>query len=839
MILREPLFLLFLILIPLIIALWSRRRGRLSGLNLLLRIMIVALLVLALAQPTFAVPSASEPLLVVLVDQSDSLGDAGREELWQQAEEIRRQHDGETQLITFGADVAAAAADVSGDQTDIAAALRAARGILAAGGGRIVLLSDGEATRGDALAEAHAAAAADLPIDTLAYLPPPRDDIWLREIITPRTLREGEEFIAEVVVMSNTPATARVELYAGDQLLTLWESGLMVGENRFSYTNTAGRPGVLTLRAVLSGEPDAEPRNNSSAAAIVVAAAPTILLVEGQPGIAAPLRAGLRTVGVNADLIAAAAIPGQLSPLDPYEAVVLVDVMAGNLTLDQMATLREFVRSEGRGLLATGGRSSFTLGGYKGTPLEEVLPVLMDPPPRPERSDVTMLLLIDQSASMGPEIGRSKFVMAKESALLATESLRDEDRLGVLAFDTNQRWVVPFQLIGSGLSTAEIQAQISQLPLGGGTDILAALEIGLRDLEVQPGSVRHAVLLTDGRSFTDDRVLFRSVIERARAQNITLSSIAIGSDADTELLQDLAQWGAGRYYFADTPEAIPRLTLLESEIARAEPQVEGAFRAEQLAPHPALRVFTPEQIPALGGYVATTIKPEAELVLQSPDGDPVLATWQYGLGRAVAWTPSIESPWAPNWLSWPEYGQFWAQLIRYTLPEVDSGLLQIQVIPNGSSVTLVADSVENSGAAFDLATTQATITLPDGSTRTVTLHQSAPGRYSQELRLAGEGAYAIDVRQIRENRQRAASAGYVQPYAPEYLPPSGRGAALLAAVSGASGGDVLQAPAANMAPPPPIEQRETATDLWPWLVLAAAILWPIEVAAQRGWLRLR
>ena len=71
------------------------------------------------------------------------------------------------------------------------------------------------------------------------------------------------------------------------------------------------------------------------------------------------------------------------------------------------------------------------------------------------------------------------------------------------------------------------------------------------------------------------------LIEQARANNVTLSAIAIGSDSDTELLSQLAQWGAGRYHFAARPADIPRLTLLESEIARTEPQVEGAFRAEQ------------------------------------------------------------------------------------------------------------------------------------------------------------------------------------------------------------------------------------------------------------------
>src|SRR5690606_5308213 len=151
--------------------------------------------------------------------------------------------------------------------------------------------------------------------------------------------------------------------------------------------------------------------------------------------------------------------------------------------------------------------SSFTLGAYRDTPLEEVLPVAMDPRPRPERAQVSLLLIIDQSASMGPETGSSKFNMAKEAAILATDSLREEDQIGVLAFDVSQQWVVEFQTVGSGLSIAEIQGRIGSIGLGGGTDIYGALEVGLPELAAQPGQVRHAVLLTDGRSFTDERDL--------------------------------------------------------------------------------------------------------------------------------------------------------------------------------------------------------------------------------------------------------------------------------------------------------------------------------------------
>ncbi|MBC8076009.1 MAG: VWA domain-containing protein, partial [Chloroflexales bacterium] len=539
--------------------------------------------------------------------------------------------------------------------------------------------------------------------------------------------------------------------------------------------------------------------------------------------------------GVEVRVIGATQLPTRLSDLAPFEGMVLLDVSATNLTLEQMTTVREFVRSDGRGLVAVGGRNSFTLGAYKGTPLEQVLPVSAEAPPRPERPDVALLLIIDHSASMGAASGVSKMDMAKEAAALAVESLRPEDRVGVLEFDTGQNWVVPFQQAGSGLELNQIQERIGAISLGGGTNIYDALNIGLAGLARQESSVRHAVLLTDGRSFTNDLNAYQNLMNLARQQNITLSSIAIGEDSDTELLNDLAQWGGGRYYFAGTVEDIPRLTLLESQIARSEPVVEGLFRPELALSHPLVRDFSPSQMPRLDGYVATTLKPDAELVLQSPEKDPLLATWQYGLGRAVAWTAGADAPWASQWPDWDEYDRFWAQLVRYTLPEPDSGPLQVRVTQQGDQATVRVDARGAGGAPIDLANTEATFTLPDGTQRAIQLRQVAPGRYEQVLALPSDGPYALSVRQEKDGSTRDALTGFVQAPPAEYAPqPNGQ--PLLEAIAQASGGQVLSG---LLAPTPDDVPAAPPQQIWPWLLLAALLLWVAEIALRRGWLMMR
>ncbi len=693
-----------------------------------------------------------------------------------------------------------------------AAALRAARALLP-GGGRVALLSDGLQTTGDALAEARLAAAAGITVDVAAAaaaLP----DAAITSVSAPRVLRAGEEFPITIGTRydpgPDRPSgelAARLRLWDGAQLLGDQQVVLSPGGDSFSFRHVAGDPGVLQLRAELTTPAgDAFAANNSGAASAIVAPPPTVLLVTGRSDAGTELAAALRGQGVQTSQIDASQLPSRLSDLAPYDGMVLIDVPAASLSLDQMAGVREFVRSEGRGLVAVGGRNSFTLGAYKGTPLEDVLPVIMEPPPRPQRTNIALLLMVDRSASMTAALGVSKLDMAKEAAQLATDSLQADDRIGILGFDTETLWVVPFQQIGAGLSLAQIQAQIASLPSGGGTDIENALATGLPALAQQPSEVRHAVLLTDGRSFSNNYASYQQLVETARAQQITLSTIAIGEDFDTALLDQLAEWGGGRYYYAGRPEDIPRLTLLESQIARADPVVEEPLQASLAEPHPIMRDFAPADLPELGGYVAVTERDSADVVLRSPQGDPLLAAWQYGLGRSVAWLPGAAGPWASRWPAWDGYGRFWAQLVRYTLPDPDSGPLQVRLDQQPGGARLTVDALQPGGGPLNLATVNARLTLPDGTERSFEVRQVAPGRYAQDLSLPNAGAYAVSVVLVQDGQRQQRDVGYVQPVPAEYLPAAdGRPAALalLQAIAKATGGSALDTIATPASPPPP------------------------------------
>jgi uncharacterized membrane protein len=814
---------------------WLARGTRLNRGAVGLRAAIVLLLLAALTNPTRS--GSPPPLpLVLLIDQSASLPGAQRAQLWQEAQRAaeRLRPFRPVRLVSFGADAALATGAqppaINPDGTDIAGALRFAAGLLPAGG-EVVLVSDGGATTPAAAAEVPGIAAQGILINTVP-LTTTGAEVRVESLRVPAALREGERFSADVIIWSSAAAQVRLDLSGDAGPLAGKTLDLIAGRNAISFQSQAGSRGFHQFVASIRASADQQDANNTLQAWTVVGPPPRVLVVERAPDSAATLRDALENAGLVTEAIRPATLPTRLSQLEAYDAIVLHDVAATTLSLDQQLALREYVRSLGHGLVVLGGTNSYSLGGYKGTPLEEVLPVSMEPPPRRERPQVTLLLMIDRSASMLGIPGQDKFSLAKAAAIAATESLGPDDTIGVLAFDTTTEWAVNFTQIGSGLNLSEIQTKIATIASGGGTNIYDALNTGLSALQNQPGRVRHAVLLTDGRSSTENS--YEALVAPLRISGITLSTIAIGDDSDQPLLESLAKLGAGRYHFAAEPDELPRLTLQETEIARENPVAEGDFRANLVAPHPAIRGLDISTLPAFSGYIAVTPKPEAERLLESPEGDVVLATWQYGLGRATAWTSDAGDGWTREWPRWDGWGPFLAQIVAATYPDPASGPLRIESRVQGAQATIELDALSEVGEPIDLADVGLRLVAPSGGEHIVRAQQVGPGRYTAAVELREGGAYQVLAALEQPALRLEARAGLVRPYSAEWS--TSPDAVLLAQVALGSGGRV-ESLAALTTPPAELARVRPPHAWWPWLVGAALLLWLAEVALRRGWLR--
>src|SRR4029077_15954829 len=156
------------------------------------------------------------------------------------------------------------------------------------------------------------------------------------------------------------------------------------------------------------------------------------------------------------------------------------------------------------------------------------------------------------------------------------------------------------------------------------------------------------------------------ILARMKAAGITLSTVGAGGGANP-FLESLATKGGGRFYSAANPASIPDIFLKETQQVSGQQIVEEPFFPILTSSSPILRGLD-EGIPKLPGYNGTTAKSAAQTVLVPGREDPLLAQWQYGLGRSVAWTSDSTGRWAKNWLAWPGFARFFSQLVSWTFP---------------------------------------------------------------------------------------------------------------------------------------------------------------------------
>ncbi len=878
-----PAALLLLLLLPLMAWLvWPRGRGRprqpgarpLSGwAGLVLRLAIVALVVLSLAGAQL-VRAVDGLAVVFLVDVSDSMGPenvAAAEQFVRDAV-AEMGPDDRAAIVLFGANAlveqplrdAAALADLppfasqpARIATDLAEAIRLGLALLPPDAARrLVILSDGADTAGgaarvDATARvgeaARLAAASGVSIDTIHLPRPPAEgEIVLRSVRAPARVGQGESFRLEISAESAAATEVLLRVLGDGTVIHEETVTLQPGVNNFAIRLQAGEPAFARYRVQLSplGPGDAYPQNNELAAFTEIVGQPRVLVVaadvdgEGQPvDEAAQLAEALAASGLIVERATPATVSPDLGDLADYAAIVLVNVNARDLSPRKMTALQAYTRDLGGGLVVVGGPDSYGVGGWFGTPLEEALPVEMQIHDQERFPPVSMVLVIDRSGSMGEaEGGITKIQLAAEGAIRALELLNDFDEMTLITVDER-----PDAIIGpvTSANRDEAIAQMRQLGAGGGgIFVRAGLEAAAEALAGSENPVKHIIVLADG-SDAEQKEGVPALIEQLTAEGITVSMISIGAGPDTPWLREMAELGGGRFHLTDQAANLPQIFTQETVAIQHNYVVEERFFPTQAADHPILTGIT--ATPPLYGYVGTSARAVAQTPLLTHLGDPLLATWQYGLGRSVAWTSDATGRWARDWVRWDGFAPFWNQAVRWSFGARRAEGLSASVTFDGAAARLVVDAQRDGEFLTDLTLT-ANVIGPTGETQTVELRQTAPGRYEGTFAPGAEGAYFVGVGGTTSDERRTTNeegglqttAGWVLGYSPEYAA-LGDDPALLAAVADMAGGRVLAIDGESAAAV--FEHNLTAAPalqpIWPWLTLAAALLLPLDVAARR------
>jgi uncharacterized membrane protein len=876
----QPLFLLLLVLVPIsvFIALprlvkrqkpdarmrlpvWHRLNRRALG-GLLVRCALITSVVLALAGMQ-AVQYTNKLAVVFLIDASDSVGPAGVESATQFVRDALRtmRPDGNDTagVVVFGADaqveramtevrdLAPIGTQVRSAGTNIEGAVRLGMSLFPANAAkRLVLLSDGKQTVGDAEGAARLVQATNGRLDTVALPSVLGADAAIERVDAPQRASVGQVIPLQIVVRSNQPMRAQLTVFAGPDIVAQESVNLVSGQNEFSVRANATRAGFSSFRVQLTPEEDVRPQNNTLASSVIVGGPPRVLLVTVPPATSstgvdetAQLKKALDATGIVYDEVSPRAMPSEIQSLASYQSVVLVNVPARELSLRTMYSLQSYVRDIGGGLVAIGGPNSYGVGGYFKTPLEETLPVDMQVKDPKRFPSVSIVVVMDKSGSMSAqENGVLKMRLAAEAAARVAELANDDDEVTVIGFDTE-----PVDVIGpfAGRDRQKYLNQILSIaPGGGGIYALESLQEAEKVVSQSTKMSKFIILLADGND-TERQEGVRELVRKMRTEdNTTLTVVAIGDGSDVPFLRNIAGLGKGRFHLTDKAANLPTIFTEETALAQRSYIVEQNFFPKQGNGSPILSGIT--EVPALQGYIASTAKPAAQVILRANESDPLLATWQYGLGRAVAFTSDATGRWGKNWVQWEDFPKFWAQAIRWTILERGQSTIQAGVQQRGDQTVIVADVPE--GRASDDLKLNATVIDSDGRSRQITLQQTAPGRYEADTYLDQAGAYFVRVNPVISGTQATtatnalgeATVSYVRPYSPEYAQTAG-GEDALRDWAALGGGALLNAPVDAFVLNAPV--AASRTDLFPFLLALAALLLPFDVGVRRITVSLR
>jgi Ca-activated chloride channel family protein len=233
--------------------------------------------------------------------------------------------------------------------------------------------------------------------------------------------------------------------------------------------------------------------------------------------------------------------------------------------------------------------------------------------------------------------------------------------------------------------------------------------------------------------------------------------------------------------------------------------------------------------PMLDGYVVTMPKPRASLLLAAPEGDPVLATWGVGIGRAGAFTSDYKDRWGHDWLAWPEAAKLFGQLGRDLARRSDDPRVRLEADAAGGDLHVRADVVGDDGRAQTFRRLVVHVAGPDGFARDVPLDAVGTGRYGATVPLSRPGAYVVTARDDGAGAPVGMTGAVLT--SSDELRPTGSDRALLERIAALTGGRVRDTLAGVF--DDRAAHRFAYRSLVPPLAIFAAIAMLLAVAARR------
>jgi uncharacterized membrane protein len=740
---------------------------------------------------------------------------------------------------------------------------------------RIVLLSDGNQTEGDAWQAMLRLQAEGVRLFVVPAPVAAHNDAWVERVSVPPGARARAAVEVEARVFSRRSVPSRVELAIGERTAAVRSVTLSPGDNRVSFTVRFPQAGAQNVTVRVSAEGDELARNDALTEDLMVQPRPHALYVEGGERGARYLADALTAQGIRVSVATAQNLSDDARLLNGKDVVILSDVRADSLGTDAVQRLGAFVRDHGGGLIFAAGQNTYGQEGFAKSEVERLLPVTFEA--KRKHEDLDLVLLVDRSSSM-----RGQKIEVSKSAALATLDLLDQEhRLAVVAFDAQPHDVVPLMTVGN---KREAEDLISRMISSGQTNIYNALLRAQALLAESEAKTKHIILLSDGLTSPPPGVSpaafypteieerlrevqaaearqrggaaeppraqqvtasprgFPGIMEELVDAKITMSTVAIGEKPDVELMANLANWGGGRSYLTRSDAEVPTLFAAETRRLLNDSIVEERFRPRVNAWSPTLAGVDFAGGPELKGYVTTKPKRFSNVLLEAKKDLPLLAETHYGLGKTVAFLSDVKNRWAADWLGWPGYARLWSQVVRDSARRDTGAGLNWKVTREGREAFIHLTALSNGGSFRNGLWPKVRITTPGGQGSVAALRQVAPGQYRAQIPLAtagsvpwrfellpGPGLSAADIARVGSRR-----LFYSYPDEYRLLPAN---LPLLRTLSEQTGG--VFAPRAEEIFTLRGDSGVTHTPLWPHCAGAALLLFLLDILVRRAPWRLR
>ena len=798
----------WLILIPVLGAAtaWMGRRS-LAGLGpvtrwvaLAVRLVVIAAIAGALSEPQWRTVSKDVAVTVVL-DVSQSIPGSSQGSMERYVEEAvqsaKQKPDDRLGIVTAGKEAfvqslpsrlttAVERQHVGAiDGTNLAAALRLAMAVMPQdAANRIVLITDGNETVGSLRQAAEAARAAKVPIDFLPLRYKYEGEVLVDRLIAPATARSGENLSLKVVIQATKPTRGRLTILMNGQPVDLDPDSpalgapieLQQGLNVVTQTIASTREGPQEFEAVFEpeiagGRPvgDAVAENNRAQAVTFVTGESRVLLVAESTEDSQHMAAVLREANINAEIRNSEQFPTSLTELSSYDAVIMVNEGAYAFSQQKQEDLKAYVHDAGCGLIMVGGPNSFGAGGWIGSPLEDALPIKMDPPQKRQMPRGALALVI-HSVEIPEGVYHGKKVCEA-----AANALSREDYIGIVEYgwgNGGTDWVYKPTKVGDG---SAVKRAIQNLNFGDMPDFAPSLELSYRDLMKLDAGQRHVIMISDG----DPQSPSPALLKKYRDARITISTVGVATHnaGDVKRMESIARSTGGKHYEVAQAQLanLPQIFVKEAQTVKRSLIWEGPPFAPVVTGGAVETMRAIGKVPAITGYVVAADREGLSLVtIRGKENDPILAQWQYGLGKSVAFTSDASTRWGGAWVSWDGFKAFWEQHVRWAMRPAGSRNVRITTETKGDQTLIVVDALDKQGERLNFANFQGRLSDPSRKGQDVELKQVGPGRYEAVVPTEKAGSYVASfiytapAEQEGEVTRGSAQAAIVRPFADEY-----------------------------------------------------------------------